>query len=82
MGLVVLILGLVVFLATHVFVSFRGARADAIAKLGINGYRAVFCDRLASSGLPSSSGVTANIARMAGCRSGRRRRSCATSPSA
>jgi uncharacterized membrane protein len=42
MGLVVLIVGLVVFMATHVFVSFRGARADAIATLGMNGYRALF----------------------------------------
>jgi uncharacterized membrane protein len=42
MGLIVLVFGLAVFMATHVFVSFRGARADAIAKLGTNGYRAVF----------------------------------------
>ena len=42
MGLGILILGLVVFLATHLFITFRGARADAIAKLGLNGYRALF----------------------------------------
>ncbi len=41
MGLGVLILGLVVFLGAHTFVTFRGARASAIARLG-NGYRAVF----------------------------------------
>ena len=32
MGLAILVLGLVVFLATHVFVSMRGARANAIAR--------------------------------------------------
>ncbi len=42
MGLGIFILGLVVFFATHIFVTFRGARADAITKLGLNGYRAVF----------------------------------------
>ena len=42
MGLGIFILGLVVFFATHLFVTFRGARADAIAKLGLNGYRALF----------------------------------------
>lgn len=42
MGLLILIVGLVVFFATHIFVTFRGARADAIAKLGMNGYRALF----------------------------------------
>ena len=30
------------FSATHVFVTFRGARGDAIATLGLNGYRALF----------------------------------------
>jgi uncharacterized membrane protein len=42
MGLGIFILGLAVFFAAHVFVTFRGARADAIAKLGLNGYRAAF----------------------------------------
>jgi uncharacterized membrane protein len=42
MGLLILIVGLAVFFATHIFVTFRGARADAIAKLGMNGYRALF----------------------------------------
>ena len=42
MGLGIFILGLVVFFATHLFITFRGARADAIAKLGLNGYRALF----------------------------------------
>ncbi|HTT47190.1 MAG TPA: NnrU family protein [Pseudolabrys sp.] len=42
MGLGIFILGLAVFFATHVFVTFRAARADAIAKLGLNGYRALF----------------------------------------
>lgn len=42
MGFGIFILGLVVFFATHVFVTFRAARADAIAKLGMGGYRAVF----------------------------------------
>ena len=42
MGLSILILGLVVMLGAHIFVTFRGARADAIAKLGLNGYRALF----------------------------------------
>src|SRR5665213_1654389 len=41
MGLSVLILGLIVFLGAHTFVTFRDVRASAIARLGI-GYRAVF----------------------------------------
>jgi uncharacterized membrane protein len=41
MGLTILILGLVVFLATHVFVTFRGARASLMARLGV-GYRVLF----------------------------------------
>jgi uncharacterized membrane protein len=42
MGLGVLILGLAIFIANHVFVTFRDARANAIARLGIGGYRALF----------------------------------------
>jgi uncharacterized membrane protein len=42
MGLGVLILGLAVFIANHVFVTFRAARASAIARLGAGGYRALF----------------------------------------
>jgi len=41
MGLVLLIAGLVVFLGAHAFVSFREARAAAIARFGF-GYRALF----------------------------------------
>jgi uncharacterized membrane protein len=42
MGLSALILGLVVFIANHSFVTMRGARAAAIARLGEGGYRALF----------------------------------------
>ena len=42
MGFLVLIAGLLVFLGTHVFVSMRGARAAAMARLGIVGYRIAF----------------------------------------
>jgi uncharacterized membrane protein len=42
MGLGILVLGLGVFLATHVFVSFRDARADVIARIGLRAYRALF----------------------------------------
>ena len=42
MGFLVLIAGLLVFLATHVFVSMRGARAAAMARLGLVGYRIAF----------------------------------------
>ena len=42
MGLLILALGLVVLLGTHVFVTFRDARAAAMARLGQNGYRALF----------------------------------------
>jgi uncharacterized membrane protein len=42
MGLVVLIVGLFVLLGSHVFVTFRVAREDALARLGRNGYRAIF----------------------------------------
>jgi uncharacterized membrane protein len=42
MGLLILVLGLVVLLGAHVFVTFRDVRAAAIARLGQNGYRALF----------------------------------------
>jgi uncharacterized membrane protein len=42
MGFGILILGLAVFLATHVFVSFREARASAIERLGLPAYRGLF----------------------------------------
>ena len=42
MGLGVLILGLVVFLGDHIFVTRRDARTAAIARFGMNGYRAIF----------------------------------------
>jgi uncharacterized membrane protein len=42
MGLLVLILGLIVLLGVHVFVTFRDARAGMIEQLGQNGYRALF----------------------------------------
>jgi len=42
MGLGILILGLAVFLATHVFVSFREARASVIERVGLSLYRTLF----------------------------------------
>lgn len=42
MSLGILVLGLAVFLGTHVFVSFREARADVIARVGIYAYRGIF----------------------------------------
>jgi len=42
MGFGILILGLAVFLGTHVFVSFREARASAIERLGLPAYRGMF----------------------------------------
>jgi uncharacterized membrane protein len=42
MGLLILILGLVVLLGAHVFVTFREARASVMARLGQNSYRALF----------------------------------------
>ena len=42
MGLNILILGLAVFLATHVFVSFREARASVIERVGLPLYRGLF----------------------------------------
>jgi uncharacterized membrane protein len=42
MGLGILILGLAVFLATHVFVSFREARASVIGRVGLPLYRNLF----------------------------------------
>ena len=42
MGLLVLIVGLIVFFAAHAFVTFRGARAAAIERLGLTAYRALF----------------------------------------
>lgn len=42
MGLGILILGLAVFLATHVFVSFREARTSVIERVGLSLYRTLF----------------------------------------
>jgi len=42
MGLGILIVGLAVFLATHVFVSFREARARVIERVGLSFYRTLF----------------------------------------
>jgi uncharacterized membrane protein len=42
MGLAVEILGLVVFLGAHVFVTMRGRRAALIAKIGEWPYRGLF----------------------------------------
>ncbi len=42
MGLSVLVLGLAIFVANHLFVTMRGARAAAIARLGIHAYRMLF----------------------------------------
>jgi len=42
MGLAILILGLVVFIATHVFVTQRKARAALIARIGLLPYRGLF----------------------------------------
>ena len=42
MGLAILIIGLLVFLAPHVFVTWRKARAALIARLGELPYRALF----------------------------------------
>jgi len=42
MGLGILVLGLLVFLGMHIFVSFRDARADIIARMGRHAYRALF----------------------------------------
>lgn len=41
MGLIILVLGLVILLGAHVFVTFRDARAALIARLG-QGYRVLF----------------------------------------
>jgi uncharacterized membrane protein len=42
MGLGILVLGLVVFLGDHIFVTRRDARAAAIARFGFNLYRGLF----------------------------------------
>jgi uncharacterized membrane protein len=42
MGLAILILGLVVFIAAHVFVTRRNARAALIERIGLVPYRALF----------------------------------------
>jgi uncharacterized membrane protein len=42
MGLAILILGLIVFVATHSFVTFRAARAATIERLGLTAYRGLF----------------------------------------
>jgi uncharacterized membrane protein len=42
MGLLVLVIGLIVLLGAHVFVTFRDARERMIGQIGHNGYRALF----------------------------------------
>ena len=42
MGLLILIIGLMVFSATHIFVTFRDTRASAIERLGPTMYRGLF----------------------------------------
>ena len=42
MGLAIMILGLVVFLGSHVFVSMRPQRAAAVARLGELAYKGLF----------------------------------------
>lgn len=42
MGLVVMILGLVLFLGIHLFITRRDARADLIARIGEGGYKIAF----------------------------------------
>jgi len=42
MGLAILVLGLVVFMAPHVLTTFRGARSDVIARLGEGAYKAIY----------------------------------------
>jgi uncharacterized membrane protein len=42
MGFPILVLGLIVFFATHSFVTFRKTRAAAIERLGLSAYRALF----------------------------------------
>ncbi|HEU5018894.1 MAG TPA: NnrU family protein [Pseudolabrys sp.] len=42
MGLAILILGLAIFVANHVFTAFRGARAAAIARLGKPVYHTLY----------------------------------------
>lgn len=42
MGLSVLVFGLLVFHANHLFVTMRGARAGVIARVGLPGYRVLF----------------------------------------
>jgi uncharacterized membrane protein len=42
MGLAILILGLAIFIGTHVFVSMRGERAKLIARLGELPYKGLF----------------------------------------
>ena len=42
MGLAILILGLAIFIGTHVFVSLRGERERLIARIGEGAYKGVF----------------------------------------
>ena len=42
MGLAVLIIGLVIFIASHVFITRRKARAELIARIGLVPYRGLF----------------------------------------
>ena len=38
----ILILGILIFLGAHTFTSFRDTRADAIGRLGVNGYKSLY----------------------------------------
>ena len=42
MGLAILVTGLALFFAPHVFTTFRGARHDMIARIGENAYKGIY----------------------------------------
>ena len=42
MGLLILVLGLILFLGPHVFVTMRDARADLIKRIGVWPYKGLF----------------------------------------
>ncbi len=42
MGLLILVVGLIVMLGAHIFVTFRSERARLVERLGVSGYRAAF----------------------------------------
>ena len=79
MGLLVMILGLVLFLGIHTLTTQRQLRARCITSMGEGGYK-IFYSLASVAGLALITWGLPSIARLAGSMSGIRRRRSSISP--